>query len=143
MSRRVAWDVALVLRALLCTDSVAQRLRQSWQHRHCVPLVQASHAQRLIRALAYPGWGLSATQQQELLADFLPYAEVVNTQVTPRAGLDPAQAELLALALQGEADCWVSNDADLQQWASRARAAEVRRLGPPLSVDEGLALLLG
>lgn len=75
---RVALDTGVVLHALLFGDAKAQRLRGAWQSGACRPLVDSASAQQLMRALAYPVLRLSAAQQHELLADFLPYAEVVG-----------------------------------------------------------------
>lgn len=75
---RVALDTGVILHALLFGDAKAQRLRGAWQSGACRPLVDSASAQQLMRALAYPSLRLTAAQQHELLADFLPYAEVVG-----------------------------------------------------------------
>jgi hypothetical protein len=75
---RVAFDTALVLQALLFNDRKAQLLRWSWQTGQCQALIATGSAQALMKALAFPAFKLDEVQQQELLADFLPYAEVVD-----------------------------------------------------------------
>jgi len=66
--------------------------------------------------LAYPKFKLSAQEQQELLGDFLPYAEVV-TLPTPWPTVPTCRDEkdqvFLVLAQAGQADALVSGDADI------------------------------
>ncbi|WP_431259918.1 PIN domain-containing protein [Roseateles chitinivorans] len=99
-------DPALILRALLMSGGEALGLRRAWQQGVLRPLVSPELAATLMRALAYPKLALSDVQQQELLADFLPYAEVVKPTRAPRiSGIpEPLQA-LVELALQGGLHC--------------------------------------
>lgn len=128
---RVAFDTGVLLHALLLSDDKAQRLRQAWLDGACVPLVDAPSAQALMRALAYPALALDAAQQQELLADFLPYAEVVETPKSSRRAGSPAL--LLAGAEAARADCLVSNCERLRsafsRQFSRHESAHCRLLG--------------
>ena len=114
---RVALDTGVLLHALLLSDDKAKQLRRAWLDGACVPLVDARSAQALMRALAYPVLQLEAAQQHELLADFLPYAEVVGTVVSARGTVSPAVQ--LAASDQARADCLVS---DCE--AARARFAK-------------------
>lgn len=128
----VVLDTAVVLRALLLGDGQAKRLRAAWQSGQCQVLIGKTTAQALIKALAFPAFQLDAAQQQELLADFLPYAEVVaerdSADVTPTLTLVEASAKLL--------DCVVSDCAELRSMVIRKRyACEL------LGVDEFLARL--
>lgn len=128
---RLVFDTGVLLRALLLSDARAQRLRQSWQDGACVPLIGTASAQALIRALAYPALALEEAQRHELLADFLPYAEVVKVSGNRRAAASP----LLSLALEPEskADGFVSDCV-----STRARfARSISRSGT------GLCRLLG
>ncbi|MEJ6007795.1 PIN domain-containing protein [Paucibacter sp. AS339] len=109
---RVALDTGVLLRALLGSDAQAQQLRRSWQAGQCRPLIAAEGAQVLIKALGYPKFGLDVAQQRELLADFLPYAEVVKTNVAARMGGSAQSGQLapvLKLALGAGADVLVSD----------------------------------
>jgi len=117
---KVAFDTAVLLHALLLGDAKAQGLRQAWQTGACVPLINAGAAQDLMRALAYPGLKLDAGQQHELLADFLPFAEVV-AELRSRARP--------ALALARGADALVSDCAALHGAFARAKLAPCRLLG--------------
>lgn len=97
---RVVLDTPVMLRALLQQDGPAARLRQAWQTGEVQLLVSKASVNELWRALAWPALALDDTERNELLADFLPHAEVVAVQ---RKG--PA---LAALAWDGGADWWVS-----------------------------------
>ena len=70
----------------------------------------------LIRVLAYPKFKLTAAEQQELLADYLPYCTTIvlpdPPPVTP-ACRDPFDLPFLQLALAGKADALVTGDGDL------------------------------
>jgi predicted nucleic acid-binding protein len=127
---RVVLDTAVVLRALLLSDSQAKRLRAAWQSGQCQVLIGRTTAQALIKALAFPAFQLDAAQQQELLADFLPYAEVV-------AERDGAASAMLALVDAAAALDWVVSDcAKLRAtWSRKRLACEL------LSTDEFLARL--
>ncbi|MCV2352748.1 PIN domain-containing protein [Paucibacter sp. B2R-40] len=93
---RVAFDTAVVLRALLLNDAKSKQLRRAWQTGQCQALVATESAQALMQALAFPAFKLDQAQQLELLADFLPYAEVVGGQGS--ASAEGSSLPLLTLA---------------------------------------------
>jgi predicted nucleic acid-binding protein len=68
----------VVLSALIFSSGTTARLRQAWQSGLLLPLVSTATVQELMRVLAYPKFKLSAAEQHELLADYLPFAEVVS-----------------------------------------------------------------
>ena len=124
--RRVVLDTNVVLSALVFGGGTSARLRQAWQGGHCLPLVGTTMAQELIRVLAYPKFRLTADQQRELLADYLPYARAVRVPDPPPpvpACRDPFDAPFLQLAVAGKADLLVSGDKDLLALAGRGRFA--------------------
>jgi putative PIN family toxin of toxin-antitoxin system len=113
---RVVLDTNVVLSALVFGKGITARLRAAWQGGHCLPLVSTATAQELVRVLAYPKFRLDAQEQQELLADYLPYAEAVRIPQPPPAVpicRDPFDLPLLYLAAAGRADALVTGDADL------------------------------
>jgi putative PIN family toxin of toxin-antitoxin system len=70
----------------------------------------------LFRVLSYPKFNLDAEEQQELLADFLPYAEVIKLpEKWPQlpACRDEKDQMFLVLAHIGKAETLVTGDADL------------------------------
>lgn len=113
---RVVLDTNVVLSALVFRGGPAARVRAGWQAERFKPLVSKATAEELIRVLAYPKFRLTADEQQELLADYLPYAEAVRIpQPPPTVPLcrDPFDIPFLHLAAAGRADALVTGDADL------------------------------
>lgn len=137
---RVVLDTNVVLSALLFSGGPAARVRAGWQASRLVPLASTATAQELVRALGYPKFRLSAAEQAELLADFMPWAEVVEIpnpppQVPPCR--DPHDVPFLHLAVAGKARALVSGDRDLLALAG------ARGVCPILSVDAFCRQYLG
>lgn len=116
MTPRWVLDTNVVLSALIRPGGVSGRLRLAWQTEMFVPLVSRSTAAELIRVLAYPKFKLMPSEQHDLLADYLPWTEVVRMPTrlpqTP-ACRDPHDLPFLQLALASNADALVTGDADL------------------------------
>ncbi|MFO1266146.1 MAG: putative toxin-antitoxin system toxin component, PIN family [Rubrivivax sp.] len=113
---RAVLDTNVVLSALVFAGGSTARLRQAWQAGRLLPLVSTATAQELMRVLAYPKFKLDAQAQQELLADYLPWAEAVAVpEPPPRVPecRDVDDLPFLHLAVAGRADVLVSGDADL------------------------------
>lgn len=124
---RAVLDSNVVLSALVFTGGPAARLRHAWQGRLLLPLVSTATAQELMRVLAYPKFKLDAEARQELLADYLPWAEVVPVPEPPPrvpACRDVHDLSFLHLAVAGRADVLVTSDADLLALAAPAKAAK-------------------
>lgn len=75
---RAVLDTNVVLSGLVFRGGAAGQLRLAWQRGRVLPLVSTATVQELIRVLAYPKFHLSQDEQDELLADYLPYAETVR-----------------------------------------------------------------
>lgn len=116
MSRRVVLDTNVVLSALVFTAGRLAWVRHAWQRKHLQPLVCRETVNELLRVLAYPKFKLTAEEQRALLADFLPYAEVVELPA-PWPELPPCRDEkdqvFLVLAHVARADALVTGDADI------------------------------
>lgn len=113
---RVVLDTNVVLSALVFTGGPAARLRQAWQSGRLLPLVSTATAQELMRVLAYPKFKLDPVEREELLADYLPWTEVVAVpDPPPRVPecRDVHDLPFLHLAVAGSADMLVTGDADL------------------------------
>ena len=138
---RVVLDTNVVLSALVFGIGPAGRLRLAWQQRSFVALASRATAQELMRVLAYPKFRLTAQEQEELLADYLPYTEVVviPSQVpsVPQCH-DPLDAPFLHLAVAGGADLLVSGDRDLLTLAVEFNEAKVCRI---VSLDTFFSIL--
>lgn len=119
---RIVIDTNLVLSALVFSQGRLSPLRQAWQGKQCQPLVSTVTATELIRVLAYPKFKLSAADQQELLADYLPYCTTVRMPsklpITPICR-DKFDLPFLQLAVTGNADFLVSGDQDLLSLAGK------------------------
>jgi len=139
-SPRVVLDTSVVVSALLFGGGPAGRIRDGWQSGRIVPLASASTAEELVRVLTYPKFRLSAAEQEELLADLLPWVEVVRIPDPPPsvpACRDPFGLPFLHLAVAGRARAIVSGDRDLLVLAG------TRGLCPVLSVDAFCRQFLG
>lgn len=113
---RVVLDTNVVLSALLFRSQAANRLRGAWHDGACQPLASAATVSELLRVLTYPKFRLSADEQHELLADYLPCTTSVRMPATPPAVpecRDPHDAMFLELASVGRARLLVSGDRDL------------------------------
>jgi uncharacterized protein len=137
---RVVLDTNVALSALLFGAGPTARVRTGWQAARLVPLASTATAQELLRALGYPKFRLSAAEQAELLADFIPWVEVVEIpnpplQVPPCR--DPHDLPFLHLVVAGKARALLSGDRDLLALAG------ARGLCPVLTVDAFCRQYLG
>jgi len=124
---RVVLDTNIVLSALVFGGGSAGRVRRAWQQRLFVPLASTTTVQELVRVLAYPKFRLAPPDQDELLADYLPYTETVRIpQPAPQVPecRDALDEPFMHLAIAGKAQVLVSGDRDLL-----AIAAEFERAG--------------
>jgi uncharacterized protein len=114
VSRRVVFDTTTVVSALLFTKGRLSWLRQHWRERGCVPLTSRATAGELARVLLYPKFKLSTADGRELLADYLPYSEVIERlRQCPSVCRDVNDQPFLDLAQSGNADMLVSGDKDI------------------------------
>jgi uncharacterized protein len=112
---RVVIDTNLVLSALVFGGSTA-KLRLAWQDDWFTPLASKATITELIRVLAYPKFKLTKSDQEDLLADYLPFCDTVpmpDVLTTIPDCRDPFDAPFLMLALVGQADYLVTGDRDL------------------------------
>ena len=137
---RVVLDTSAVISALVFGAGPAARLRRAWQAGRFVPLASTETAGELVRVLAYPKFKLTADEQHELLADYVPWVEVVRMpDLPPRvpACRDPFDLPFLRLAVAGKAHALVSGDRDLLALAGTPG------LCPVLGVDAFCRQFLG
>jgi putative PIN family toxin of toxin-antitoxin system len=129
---RVVLDTNVVLSALLFRSGPAARVRAGWQGGDFAPLACAATARELVRVLAYPKFKLAAQEQEDLLADYMPWVHVVRIPDPPPtvpACRDPLDVAFLHLAIAGKAQALVSGDKDLLALAG------ARGLCPILGID--------
>lgn len=116
MSLRVVLDTNIVLSALLFRNGRLTWIRYAWQAGQLVPVVCRDTTAELLRVLAYPKFKLTASEQKELLADFLPWTEiaVLPSQVPELPECrDRHDQVFLLLARVASVDALVTGDADL------------------------------
>ena len=120
VSQRVVFDTSTVVSALLFANGGLAWLREYWRGGGCLPLISRATAAELTRVLRYPKFGLSADDARELLADYLPYCEVVElAEKAPIICRDANDQPFLDLAQGGGADVLVSGDQDLLSLAGQ------------------------
>lgn len=113
---RVVLDTNVVLSALVFAQGRLVPLRQAWQQGRCHPLISTTTTAELMRTLKYPKFKLSTEEQEELLADYLPYCATVRVPAKPPktpSCRDPFDIPFLQLAIVGKADHLVTGDKDL------------------------------
>ena len=119
---RVVLDTNVVPSALIFGGGPATSVRAGWQSGRFVPLASQATVAELARVLRYPKFGLSTAEQEELLADYLPWVQVVHVPDPPLGVLrcrDPFDLPFLHLAVAGKALALISGDRDLLALAGR------------------------
>lgn len=140
---RVVLDTNVVLSALVFGGGAAGRVRRAWQQGALLPLASTATVKELVRVLAYPKFCLSQAEQDELLADYLPYTKTVRIPQPPPqvpACRDVLDAPFMHLAVAGRAHVLVSGDQDL---LAIAAAFEQASACPVLTLDAFCRQFLG
>lgn len=112
---RVVLDTNVLVSALLFSAGGLSWLREAWQSDAIRPLASTATVTELVRVLAYPKFRLDHADRETLLADYLPWCEIVR----PSDNLDiPACRDVhdrpfLLVARAAAADALVTGDADL------------------------------
>ena len=123
-ARRVVLDTNTVLSALLFVNGRLVPLRAAWQSGELTPLLCAQTVEELLRVLAYPKFRLTPEEREELLADYLPYGEVVSPwKSKPKVPVcrDEKDQMFLDLAAVGAAHWLVTGDRDLLNLGGQMR----------------------
>ncbi len=124
----------MLVSALLFPAGPTSWLREAWQSLVVVPLASHDTTAELIRVLHYPKFHLTADEREDLLAEYLPWCEVVTVSEPPAVPecRDPFDRPFLELALVGRADALVAGDRDL---LARAPAFPIPVLTPSAAKD--------
>lgn len=115
LTARWVFDTNVVVSALVFRSGTTARLRWVWASGRAIPLVSRATTDELLRVLRYPKFRLSPRDVEELLGDYLPWAEAVDVR-DGTADLVCADAEdqkFLDLAVAGSADGVVTGDGHL------------------------------
>lgn len=142
---RVVLNTNVVLSALLFRSGAVSSLRHHWQRGDGVPLASRPVTQELMRVLAYPKFKLTVAERQALLAEYLPWVEVVDPAASagtlaplPRCRNQHDQM-FLELAQAGHARWLVTGDQDLLSLAADADSTFSFQIGTPAALIEQLA----
>ena len=115
---RVVLDTNVLLSALVFSGGVLGHFRKLWTSEKLLPYTSKEAVQELIRVLANPKFKLDSREQENLLADYLPFAQVSDVSVNnQQASLpicrDPLDQMFLVLAQASQAEVLVTGDQDL------------------------------
>ena len=113
---KVVLDTNTVLSALLFNQGSLTWLRGRWHSGRVQPLASKATINELLRVLNYPKFKLSNHQQQDLLADYLPYVSTVKAPEPLKEKTvcrDINDLMFLELAISGCAQYLVRGDKDL------------------------------
>jgi len=111
---RVVFDSNVVLSALRFTRGRLAWLRPHWASRAVEAVASRETVAELIAVLAYPKFGLSRAEVQDLLADYLPYVKVIDATAAPGPRCrDPGDQKFIDVAVAAGADVLVTGDRDL------------------------------
>ncbi len=116
MATKVVLDTNCVISALLFSKQNLAWLRYAWQSGTITPVVDKATTAELMRVLHYTKFKLTQDEQHTLLADFLPYTQVItNTETVPNLPKirDQNDQMFLNLAVVSNADALVTGDLDL------------------------------
>ena len=121
---KVVFDTNVVLSALLFTHGGLSWLVGHWQTGYCVPLISRTTAVELARILAYPKFRLSAEEQLEALANYVPFCEGVEIANSCAVRCRDAKDQpFLDLAQSGKADLLVAGGEDILALAGQTAFA--------------------
>jgi len=120
---RVVLDSNVLLSALVFAGGTLGRFRSLLTSGTVVPCASKETTEELIRLLANKKFKLVMSDQESLLADYLPFVQVTEISLkTHQANLpicrDPHDQMFLDLALASKADFLVTGDQDLLALAS-------------------------
>jgi putative PIN family toxin of toxin-antitoxin system len=114
---RVVIDTNVLLSALVFTGGTMARFRGLWESGKITPYTSKEATKELMRVLAYKKFKLSSQDQDGLLADYLPYAQVADVLfvVPPNLPIcrDPLDQMFLKLAAASKSDVLITGDQDL------------------------------
>jgi len=113
---RVVLDTNVVFSALAFEESHLAWIRCAWERQQIMPLACKETVDELIRILAYPKFKLTPKEKEELLGDFLLYADTVELpQIWPDLPVcrDKKDQVFIVLAHIGNANVLVSGDNDI------------------------------
>ncbi|MGD1862714.1 MAG: putative toxin-antitoxin system toxin component, PIN family [Leptolyngbyaceae cyanobacterium] len=71
-------DTNILVSSLVFKSNVLRDLREAWQAKSFTPLVCRATILELMRVLTYPKFRMTLAEQKALLAEYLPFCQVVR-----------------------------------------------------------------
>jgi putative PIN family toxin of toxin-antitoxin system len=113
VNQKVVFDTNIVVSALLFARGRLAWLRGHWRQKTHIALLSRATAMELNHVLSYPKFQLEPEERVELLGDYLPYCEIVESvESCPQRCRDPRDQPFLDLAYTGRAEVLVTGDRD-------------------------------
>ena len=124
--RRAVIDTNVVVSAFVFRAGTLVWLREAIVNGALIPLVSDETLAEMVRVLAYPRFGLTAEDRENIIVHYMEHAEAIKRPRT-RARLpqcrDPQDEMFLRLAYAAKADAIVTGDDDLLTLAPESRIA--------------------
>ena len=122
--RRAVIDTNVVVSAFVFRAGTLAWLREAIVNGSLIPLVSDETLAEMVRVLAYPRFGLTAEDRENIIVHYMEHAEAIK-QPRTRARLprcrDPHDEMFLRLAYAAKADAIVTGDEDLLTLALESR----------------------
>ena len=132
---RVVLDTNTVLSALLFVQGRLAPLLAAWQSGIVTSLLCAQKVEEPLRVLAYPKFKLTSEEREELLADNLPFGQVIaprRENLALPVCRDEKDQVFLELAAVGAAQWLVTGDRDLLSLGERVQFQPIE---PALAIE--------
>lgn len=122
--RRAVIDTNVVVAAFVFRAGTLAWLREAIVNGALIPLVSDETLAEMVRVLAYPRFGLTAEDRENIIVHYMEHAEAIK-QPRTRARLpqcrDPHDEMFIRLAYAAKADAIVTGDDDLLTLALESR----------------------
>ena len=122
--RRAVIDTNVVVSAFVFRAGTLAWLREAIVNGALIPLVSDETLAEMVRVLAYPRFGLTAEDRENIIVYYMEHAEAIK-QPRTRARLprcrDPNDEMFIRLAYAAKADAIVTGDDDLLTLALESR----------------------
>ena len=122
--RRAVIDTNVVVSAFVFRAGTLAWLREAIVNGALIPLVSDETLAEMVRVLAYPRFGLTAEDRENIIVHYMEHAEAIK-QPRTRARLpqcrDPHDEMFIRLAYAAKADAIVTGDNDLLALAPESR----------------------
>ncbi len=122
--RRAVIDTNVAVSAFVFRAGTLAWLREAIVNGALIPLVSDETLAEMVRVLAYPRFGLTAEDRENIIVHYMEHAEAIK-QPRTRARLpqcrDPHDEMFIRLAYAAKADAIVTGDGDLLTLALESR----------------------